>query len=760
LFLCKMFSTNNSEYGALDDDDLPGSLSETIDMEVLRERKQMKQNMWTSFVDRINLALDANKCSLLVFTALCAIYALLGATAWKQMTWHGWSAIGATTMLLFALVLEISEPAFCFAAAILFMITTQVLTVEQATQGFSQPLVLVLAVLYVISHCIQESGLLSYLVTYALGKPKSERVALVRLLVPIAVVSAFMNNTPIVAMLAPVVEKWAEECGFSPAVFLMPLSFAVILGGMNTLIGTSVNLVVVSLYSQKDVLNKADDFDFFGPLKLTGPGTVFGLLYMIAFAPILLKPRENAKLRFTKKSSAYSTAMFIPENSVLVGKTVGQAGLDNLVNIALDEIGRQEDEGHSDEPASNDKMFVPPAIVVSAKSSSSSFSTSSSSPTSSSFTGFETAEAEKQAALQVEKMHHSSSFMGEAPCEDTVLNKRDVLYFSGDASTMCEVLYRLPGLVSIAQDQVQKLNARRHNRQLLLAVIAPFSALEGHTLKSCNFRRRFNAAVLAMNRHGRRIRTLETTAMRGGDSLLLEAGPKFTRHNPEFVVVTHASAKASHKSVLEQKGKGHAALAAAMVAFIAIASGSGWLPLLESVMWAACVFLVAGTCKPAAAMRAISGRTLVVVACAFALADGLTKSGAAKVLSDNLASLLESGGDIAVLAGLFMITSAMSQIIAPAACVSLLFSVAYSLKYDQADKDEPELHHLMDVLIVLMMAGSSSFLTPFSYQTNLMVSELGGYSAKDFLRFGAPLLAIQLSVIIIYAILDVYAGLT
>ena len=122
----------------------------------------------------------------------------------------------------------------------------------QAWQGFSNEGVLTVGALYIVAKAVDSTGVVSMVMTRILGKPNSLFVAQLRLLFPVAIASAFMNNTPIVAMLIPVVEKWAPSIGHDKAMFLMPLSFASMLGGMCSMMGTSTNLVVAGMLRKKN----------------------------------------------------------------------------------------------------------------------------------------------------------------------------------------------------------------------------------------------------------------------------------------------------------------------------------------------------------------------------------------------------------------------------------------------------------------------------------------------------------------------------
>ena len=131
-----------------------------------------------------------------------------------------------------------------------------VITAKDAIAGFSNSGMLTVAVLFLVVAGLRETGAVEWVAGRFLGRPKSHREALVRLVFPIAGLSTFLNNTPLVAMFIPVVTDWAKKNRLRPSQLLIPLSYATILGGMCSLIGTSTNLVVSGLVESNTKLGQ------------------------------------------------------------------------------------------------------------------------------------------------------------------------------------------------------------------------------------------------------------------------------------------------------------------------------------------------------------------------------------------------------------------------------------------------------------------------------------------------------------------------
>ena len=165
------------------------------------------------------------------------------------MQLQGWITLGVLVATVTALAREILPPPATILSAVILLMVVGVISPQEAFGGFSNPAPIAVAALYVLARAVERTGALQPIVGATLGDGEGRLRSLLRLVLPAASASAFLNNTPIVAMLAPQVSDWATRRGHSPSRYLMPLSFAAILGGVVTTIGTSTNLVVSGLLS-------------------------------------------------------------------------------------------------------------------------------------------------------------------------------------------------------------------------------------------------------------------------------------------------------------------------------------------------------------------------------------------------------------------------------------------------------------------------------------------------------------------------------
>jgi len=243
------------------------------------------------------------------------------------------SAVLISTLVLLASNRFPSD--FVLLAAVGVLLVSAILTPAEALAGFSNQGIATIAALYVVVAGLQESGTVAWLSRSMLGRPSNLTVALFRLLVPAAILSAFANNSPIVAMFTSAVQNWCKRTGFKPSQLLLPLSYASILGGTCTLIGTSTNLVVDGLLRQ----NGFAGFQLFDLIWIGLPITLIGIVYLMVFSRFLLPSRKSASASFDQMRE-YLVEMKVSQDCELIGHTVEEAGLRHLPGLYLVEINR------------------------------------------------------------------------------------------------------------------------------------------------------------------------------------------------------------------------------------------------------------------------------------------------------------------------------------------------------------------------------------------------------------------------------------
>ncbi|MBN1523091.1 MAG: SLC13/DASS family transporter, partial [Spirochaetales bacterium] len=196
--------------------------------------------------------------------------------------------------MTFALLKEWFSADVVVFCALLLLILGGVIDVQEAFAGFSNTGMLTVGFLFVVAFALQKTGALNRVGDLLFGKIGGMPQKLLRLMLPVSFVSAFFNNTPIVAMFIPVIKKWTKNTDYTASKFLIPLSYATILGGTCTLIGTSTTLVVHGLMLE----NGMKGIGFFEMAKIGIPVALAGLLFIAFIGHYLLPERKQTMMEF------------------------------------------------------------------------------------------------------------------------------------------------------------------------------------------------------------------------------------------------------------------------------------------------------------------------------------------------------------------------------------------------------------------------------------------------------------------------------
>jgi len=256
-----------------------------------------------------------------------------------------------------SMINEWLEPAVAIFLALSLLTIFGIISPIEALSGFSNTGVHTVALLLILGTAIHYNGVFDHYSEKLLGSVKNIPIVLTRMMLPVLFFSAFMNNTPVVSMLTPIVRKWGINRGISPSKLLIPLSYAAILGGTITLIGTSTNLIVNGLLLKKG-LNGFYLFEF----SLIGiPLSLIGLLYFITIGHHLLPNRKIMTQMIQQNSHDYLFEFKVLKKSPLIGKTVLEANLRKLNNLFLVKIIRHDQSivpvGHHESIQANDRLI-------------------------------------------------------------------------------------------------------------------------------------------------------------------------------------------------------------------------------------------------------------------------------------------------------------------------------------------------------------------------------------------------------------------
>ena len=563
-------------------------------------------------------------------------------------------------------------PDLIMSGGLVILMIVGVVNFEQAASGFAERPILMIAGLFVIAAALQETGGIELIAKRLLGKPTSLAVAQLRMMVPVAMMSAFMNTTPIVAMYLPMVSKWSKRLDIQPSKLFMPLSFAGILGGQGTMIGTGSNLIIMGLFigwwndppdwvQNIGVSAPSGAVTMWGAAWIGVPVAVLGISFIIITSKWLLPNREPLKTKETRKRE-YEIKMSIEKGASIVGKTVAQAGLRNLPGLYLYAIVREH-------------------VLI----------------------------------------------MNITPQE--LIEQNDKLVFVGDVKSVVE-LRKTRGLIP-AVEELKDFEGRPFARKMLEAVVSGSSPLVGQTICDSKFRTTYNAAILAVHRKGDHIEgKIGNIVLEPGDTLLLESGGNFLntwKHSPHFYLVSELddSRPTIHNKALISIG--------ILVLLIGLLTSNA----IDRVaaIWLCGLLMVLFKCiSGPVARQAINFQVLIVIGSAMGIGQAVDQSGLATTASDAILSFAQNMqiGNYGSLFLIFIMTSIAAQLMTNFGASVILFPVVISAAEGLGVSPYP-------FVFTMMAAAGCNFLTPITYQTNLMVYGPGGYKFMDFPRLGIPL---------------------
>lgn len=247
---------------------------------------------------------------------------------------------GVLLCAFIGLVIDLWSPDGILLTALAMLTISGVLSLEQAFQGFANTTLIALGSLYVVSAAMRESGALDRASSFILGhETRSIQRILLRLCPSVSLYSAFLNNTPVVAMGIPAIRQWALKKNIVVSKLLMPLSFAAILGGLCTLIGTSTNLITHGLLQSHGF----EGLSFFELAWVGVPCAVAGLLYLVFISPMLTPARRDIRYEEERKRNLL-VEIDITEGSDVIGKTIQETKLSEIQGFYLSRINRRDRE--------------------------------------------------------------------------------------------------------------------------------------------------------------------------------------------------------------------------------------------------------------------------------------------------------------------------------------------------------------------------------------------------------------------------------
>ncbi|MFN2457250.1 MAG: SLC13 family permease [Chitinophagaceae bacterium] len=553
--------------------------------------------------------------------------------------------------LIIALYSNWARPSILFLIAVLAFMLFQVLTPEEVLKGLANKQIAVIFLLVILSSGFRKAFGNAFF-NYVFRPQMRPKQFLMRMMLFCSSASAFINNTPIVAFMIPYVKEWVDSKNLPVSKFMIPLSFATVLGGMITVVGTSTNLLLSGLIIESGgVPLSYKDFLFLGVIV-----TVLGLVYLYTIGYMLLPNKKSATIEMEEHTNEYIVETIVEQASTLAGKSITDANLRNLKDVYLFEIGRN---GSVISPVSPDEK----------------------------------------------------------------IEAGDQLYFSGRTAAIARLVKEVGGLT--LPDATALKNYNHHN--CIEAIIPANSILVGKKVRESDFRKLFNASIIALHRQGKRISgSVGETELNAGDLLLLLGGNKIQQNNSDlFLLKQHDIKLVTEKSSLLSK------LVTFGAVCLLILGITGVMDLFMSALVGILLFISVQTLNFKDIRAAFDFDLAVLLIASLAIGFALHKSGAADIIAGSVLKLTGIEPIVSIIL-LFVVTVFITAVLSNAAAMSIVFPLAVALAEKLQVPTTP-------FFVAIAFAASGDFITPIGYQCNLMVYGPGNYSFKDFFKVGFPL---------------------
>lgn len=557
---------------------------------------------------------------------------------------------GIFLLTIGALIFSQYRPSMVFSLTMLALLISQAITVETVLANATNQGLITLILLLLVSAAIDKTALLKRIARKLLTQNYQQ--SFWRLFGVSFIASAFLNNTAVVASLIGPVKQNQYHAASK---LLIPLSYAAILGGTVTLIGTSTNLIVDSFLLDYGHPGFAFfDFTLFG---LTA-GVISGIVLYFCQGLLPTYQTDNAV------NNVYLLEAGVSADSELIGKSIEENHLRNLPELFLVEIIR------------NNSTITP-------------------------------------------------------VCPDEIIHPEDKLIFNGNVQKV-DALSHIKGLSLFAE------NHGLMQSELTEVVISNRSSIIGKTLKKVGFRALFDAAVVAIRRDGETLSgKLGELTLQTGDFLLLATGPDFTQRNN---IAKHFFIVSEQRIARKLSGLQDGLTVSGFALTIGLAA-LGILPLIYGLIFFLALLLLLNVTSYSEVKRGLPLNLMLVIVGALSLSSALSSSGLTTMLTDSLAPILLQSSPFIALVVIYVITLLLTEFVTNNAAAALMFPFAWAVI---SALNAP----VMPFALAVAFAASASFISPYGYQTNLLVHNAGQYLYKDFVKIGLPVSFVYSSIVL------------
>mgnify|MGYP000097239903 FL=1 len=545
--------------------------------------------------------------------------------------------LGIVTCLLTTRI----KPSFIFAGSAFIAFMAGMIDVSSLASNFTNSSLLTLVLLILASSALEKTRLISW-VSRNISEGRLGTVV-AKLGVSTALLSSFTNNTAVVVSLIGAIKRNQQH---APSKLLIPLSYAAILGGTLTLIGTSTNLIINSFVEDAGL----PSLNFFTPTLIGLAVLVGGVLILIPLSYFLPSYDDGSQ-----DELPYFLEARVEPGSPLVERSVSENNLRALRKLFLAEVIRDGKTTASIDP-------------------------------------------------------------------DFVLQARDRLLFCGDVESVA-TLQEIRGLTLFGQHHL-------NGQGFVEVVVSSSASICNKTLKTSQFRDRFDAVVVAIRRgHERLEGGLGNITLTAGDTLVLVPGKRFEeqrqQHSKEFVLMNDLDSSAkldADKSALVLLG---------FAAVIGLAL-TNMLPIIKGLAGFLLLLVAFGVVQLSELRRRFPVDIVVIVGSALSIAQLMISSGLSEQMGLMFIEAFNGWGVFGALVATYLMTLVLTELVTNNAAAALSFPIGYSMAVGYGVDPMP-------FIMAVLFGASASFISPYGYQTNLLVYSVGNYHLKDYLRIGIPI---------------------
>ncbi|MGK7911745.1 MAG: SLC13 family permease [Synechococcus sp.] len=611
-------------------------------------------------------------------------------------------------------------------ATMVALIVLKQVSPEEGISGFSNSATITVMAMFILSAGIARTGAirsLTRLLTHWGGRRAPRQIFTMGILV--GPISALINNSAVVPMFVPIIEGWSSRLKISVSKLLIPLSYASILGGTITTIGTSTNVLASGISEQLGY----EEFSLFFFTKMGLITFGVGILYLSLIAPHLLPDRRSPLDDIANLSDAgelYTSEVLLHEGASEIGQPICKCGLKSKFNIEILELVRN---GRHLTQVAIGTRFQPPArqrvnlaqTVDDGRG------------------GVRTLTQQRVAQQEVLATQNA--------LDHKVLQENDILIVRGTLEQLLQLqeeqgLDLLPH-TKFGQEGPAMPSSTEAERVAEVLVLDNTSFI-GSTLKDLNFRERYNSTVLALRRGQDKLsERIDRVKLRIGDVLLVRATPS---HLASLQLENNLIVL-QEMDVTEPRSE-KALIAIGISALVVGLSAMNIMPIMVSALLGAVLMVVTGCLEPAEIYTAVRWNIIFLLAGLIPLGIAMEKSHTTLLIAKGMAAISNHLPGYWILVVFYLVTVLLTEVLSNSASVVLMVPVA--IRAAETLQMNP-----MAFILVVTFAASASFMTPIGYQTNTMVYTTGGYKFLDFTRVGAPL-SLMLSLLTPFLIVHFY----